>query len=136
VLFVFADRGGLVGHARMKTFFDTDSKMNRTRADIRPRRAAAVSHDPLLDATFVGHGSAVVPRSGGAARPPGDLRRRPQSTRRLVRLGAGPHAALAGRGVAFRASPQKLSWGYGDELVDPDGHVVCLWDETSMAAHS
>ena len=43
--------------------------------------------------------------------------------------------ALAGQGVAFREAPQGLSWGYGAELEDPDGHVVCLWDEASMKKH-
>jgi hypothetical protein len=27
-------------------------------------------------------------------------------------------------------------WGYGAELTDPDGRLVGLWDEASMAAHS
>jgi predicted enzyme related to lactoylglutathione lyase len=45
------------------------------------------------------------------------------------------HEALAGQGVAFREAPQGLSWGYGAELEDPDGHVVCLWDEASMKKH-
>lgn len=40
---------------------------------------------------------------------------------------------LSARGVEFRNSPQKLSWGYGAELVDPDGYLVCLWDERSMS---
>jgi catechol 2,3-dioxygenase-like lactoylglutathione lyase family enzyme len=39
---------------------------------------------------------------------------------------------LAAAGVDFKHSPQKLAWGYGAELMDPDGHLVCLWDERSM----
>lgn len=42
------------------------------------------------------------------------------------------HRELSSRGVPFRHSPQKLSWGYGAELLDPDGYVVCLWDERTM----
>ena len=36
------------------------------------------------------------------------------------------------RGVAFAHGPQKNFWGYGAELVDPDGYLVRLWDERSM----
>jgi predicted enzyme related to lactoylglutathione lyase len=39
--------------------------------------------------------------------------------------------SLAARGIAL-AAPQKLAWGYGAELEDPDGYLVRLWDERSM----
>src|SRR5262245_9643310 len=42
------------------------------------------------------------------------------------------HRELAARGVAFEKAPQKLFWGYGAELRDPDGYLVYLWDEKSM----
>ena len=42
------------------------------------------------------------------------------------------HARLAARGVAFAHAPQKTYWGYGAEIIDPDGYLVRLWDETSM----
>src|SRR5262245_30743117 len=42
------------------------------------------------------------------------------------------HRELAARGVAFEKAPQKLFWGYGAELRDPDGYLVYLWDEESM----
>ena len=42
------------------------------------------------------------------------------------------HKELSAAGVDFKHAPQKLSWGYGAELVDPDGYLVCLWDEKSM----
>ncbi len=42
------------------------------------------------------------------------------------------HRELAGRGVVFDKSPQKLLWGYGAELRDPDGTRICLWDERTM----
>ena len=41
-------------------------------------------------------------------------------------------ARLAAAGVPFLAEPQKLFWGYGAELADPDGHVWRLYDETTM----
>jgi len=42
------------------------------------------------------------------------------------------HRELASRGVEFEKTPQKLFWGYGAELRDPDGYLVYLWDEKSM----
>jgi catechol 2,3-dioxygenase-like lactoylglutathione lyase family enzyme len=44
----------------------------------------------------------------------------------------GEYARLSALGVKFRKSPQKLYWGYGAELADPDGHTIRLWDEKSM----
>ena len=42
-------------------------------------------------------------------------------------------AAWSGRGVAFAHGPSKVFWGYGAELQDPDGYIVRLWDQRSMA---
>jgi catechol 2,3-dioxygenase-like lactoylglutathione lyase family enzyme len=42
------------------------------------------------------------------------------------------HRELAARGIGFTHVPQKLFWGYGAELLDPDGYRIRLWDETSM----
>ena len=39
---------------------------------------------------------------------------------------------LSARGVRFEKSPQKLFWGYGAELRDPDGYLIYVWDERSM----
>jgi catechol 2,3-dioxygenase-like lactoylglutathione lyase family enzyme len=39
---------------------------------------------------------------------------------------------LAQAGVVFEKAPQKLFWGYGAELRDPDGYLVCVWDQRSM----
>jgi predicted enzyme related to lactoylglutathione lyase len=39
---------------------------------------------------------------------------------------------LSAAGVKFLKSPQKLFWGYGAELTDPDGHLIYLWDQKSM----
>jgi catechol 2,3-dioxygenase-like lactoylglutathione lyase family enzyme len=41
---------------------------------------------------------------------------------------------LSSRGVPFEKAPQKLFWGYGAELRDPDGYLTYLWDELSMRA--
>ena len=43
--------------------------------------------------------------------------------------------AWAARGVAFAHAPRTTYWGYGAELVDPDGYLIRLWDERSMKAH-
>jgi len=39
---------------------------------------------------------------------------------------------LRAESVTFSAQPQKLFWGYGAELRDPDGYLVRIWDEKSM----
>jgi catechol 2,3-dioxygenase-like lactoylglutathione lyase family enzyme len=44
------------------------------------------------------------------------------------------HARLTAAGVAFRVPPSKQFWGYGAVLADPDGHLLYLYDEASMAA--
>jgi catechol 2,3-dioxygenase-like lactoylglutathione lyase family enzyme len=43
------------------------------------------------------------------------------------------YADLARRGVPFVNPPSRLAWGYGAELRDPDGYLVRLWDERTMA---
>ena len=45
------------------------------------------------------------------------------------------HRRLAERGVPFVATPQRLFWGYGAELDDPDGYRIGLWDARSMREH-
>lgn len=42
------------------------------------------------------------------------------------------HAEWSKRGIRFAHEPRKTYWGYGAELVDPDGYLVRLWDEVSM----
>jgi catechol 2,3-dioxygenase-like lactoylglutathione lyase family enzyme len=44
------------------------------------------------------------------------------------------HAELTAVGVAFEHPPQKVFWGYGAELLDPNGYRIRLWDEASMKA--
>ena len=42
------------------------------------------------------------------------------------------HRALVAAGVACVSAPQKLFWGYGAEISDPDGYLIHLWDERTM----
>lgn len=35
-------------------------------------------------------------------------------------------------GVQFVNSPKMLFWGYGAEVLDPDGYMNHLWDEVTM----
>lgn len=44
-------------------------------------------------------------------------------------------AELSAKGVALEQPPQKLFWGYGAELRDPNGYLVRLWDAASMKAN-
>ena len=46
------------------------------------------------------------------------------------------HRRLAGRGVPFVYPPQRNDWGYGAELLDPDGYRIRLWDEVTMREKS
>lgn len=39
---------------------------------------------------------------------------------------------MSARGIAFAHAPRKAYWGYGAELVDPDGYRLRLWDERTM----
>jgi catechol 2,3-dioxygenase-like lactoylglutathione lyase family enzyme len=39
---------------------------------------------------------------------------------------------LATLGVNFVSPPKRQSWGYGAEVLDPDGYVNHLWDEVTM----
>jgi len=42
------------------------------------------------------------------------------------------YRSLVARGVHVEHAPQKLPWGYGAEVRDPDGYVLRLWDAVSM----
>jgi catechol 2,3-dioxygenase-like lactoylglutathione lyase family enzyme len=44
----------------------------------------------------------------------------------------GSHQVLTGLGLEFVHPPAKVFWGYGAELLDPNGYRLRLWDETSM----
>ena len=35
-------------------------------------------------------------------------------------------------GVAVAHPPREEAWGYGPELLDPDGHAIRLWDQRSI----
>jgi len=41
---------------------------------------------------------------------------------------------ISRKGLHFTHPPQKVFWGYGAELRDPDGYSVRLWDQKSMKA--
>ncbi len=42
------------------------------------------------------------------------------------------HESLSSRGVPFNHPPQDTPWGFGAELLDPDGYSIRLWDKRSM----
>jgi catechol 2,3-dioxygenase-like lactoylglutathione lyase family enzyme len=43
------------------------------------------------------------------------------------------HEELASLGVKFLSPPKLQSWGYGAEVLDPDGYMNHLWDEPTMS---
>ena len=48
---------------------------------------------------------------------------------------ASAHADILDRGVSLLYSPQANDWGYGAGLLDPDGRLIGLLDQQSMARH-
>ena len=42
------------------------------------------------------------------------------------------HRTLIAAGAQIQHGPQKVFWGYGAEVMDPDGYIVRLWDESTM----
>ena len=42
------------------------------------------------------------------------------------------YGELASAGVSFVKPPQLQFWGYGADVLDPDGYMNHLWDEVSM----
>jgi predicted enzyme related to lactoylglutathione lyase len=42
------------------------------------------------------------------------------------------YRTLTAKGLAFVHGPMKVSWGYGTELLDPNGYRIGLWDDASM----
>jgi catechol 2,3-dioxygenase-like lactoylglutathione lyase family enzyme len=43
------------------------------------------------------------------------------------------HQELASLGVKFVSPPKRQFWGYGAEVLDPDGYMNHLWDEVTMS---
>jgi catechol 2,3-dioxygenase-like lactoylglutathione lyase family enzyme len=43
------------------------------------------------------------------------------------------HQELIAAGVTFVSPPKRQFWGYGAEVLDPDGYMNHLWDEATMA---
>jgi len=50
--------------------------------------------------------------------------------RKLSRTGAAETAAL---GFSWEIRATTKFWGYGAEVLDPDGYMNHLWDEVTMA---
>ena len=44
------------------------------------------------------------------------------------------YGRLSRQGIGFVSPPAKQFWGFGAVLADPDGHLLHLYDEASMAA--
>ena len=42
------------------------------------------------------------------------------------------HEELASLGIKFLSPPKLQSWGYGAEVLDPDGYMNHLWDERTI----
>lgn len=42
------------------------------------------------------------------------------------------HQELSADGVNFVSAPRRQFWGYGAEVLDPDGYMNHLWDEVTM----
>jgi catechol 2,3-dioxygenase-like lactoylglutathione lyase family enzyme len=42
------------------------------------------------------------------------------------------YEVLSRKGLTFVNAPQRLFWGYGAELLDPDGYMLGLWDQVTM----
>ena len=40
---------------------------------------------------------------------------------------------MTNAGVSFVSPPRRQFWGYGAEVMDPDGYMNHLWDEVTMA---
>jgi len=43
------------------------------------------------------------------------------------------HHELSNAGVPFVSPPRRQLWGYGAEVLDPDGYMNHLWDEITLA---
>ena len=43
------------------------------------------------------------------------------------------HRELTNAGVTFVSPPRRQFWGYGAEVLDPDGYMNHLWDAATMA---
>lgn len=42
------------------------------------------------------------------------------------------HLSLSEAGIAFVHEPKSVDWGFGAELLDPNGYRLGVWDETTM----
>jgi len=90
----------------------------RVEFEVPERRAVALDDDGGLTLFVVENGTAPEPSTCFLTFQVDDV--------------DAKHRELAAAGVPFVNAPQKLFWGYGAELRDPDGYLVGLWDEVSM----
>ena len=86
--------------------------------EIPERRTAALQDDAGFT-LFVAEGSArIEPQSCALYFQVDDVQREYQR--------------LVSADIRFEHPPQKVFWGYGAELLDPDGYRVRIWDDKSM----
>jgi predicted enzyme related to lactoylglutathione lyase len=45
------------------------------------------------------------------------------------------YTELRSHGIAFVHEPKAVPWGFGAELLDPDGYRVMLWDKHTMPGY-
>ena len=45
------------------------------------------------------------------------------------------HTELTARRIHFVHEPKDVPWGYGAELLDPDGYRVMIWDKETMPGY-
>jgi predicted enzyme related to lactoylglutathione lyase len=45
------------------------------------------------------------------------------------------HNEFTARGIHFVHEPKTVPWGYGAELMDPDGYRMMIWDKNTMPGY-
>jgi catechol 2,3-dioxygenase-like lactoylglutathione lyase family enzyme len=93
----------------------------RVEFEVADRRTVALQDDAGLTLFLAEEGGGVRPAPSGSI----------FLTFQVADVNA-KYRELAARGIGFTHVPQKLFWGYGAELLDPDGYRIGLWDEASM----
>ena len=86
--------------------------------EVPERDTVALRDDADLTLFLVRRPEAIAPTFGGLTFQVDDVEAK--------------HRELVAAGVRFEKVPQRLFWGYGAELRDPDGYLIYLWDERSM----
>jgi uncharacterized glyoxalase superfamily protein PhnB len=93
----------------------------RIEFEVADRRTVALQDDGGLTLFLAEAGDGVAPAQPGSV----------SLTFQVADVEA-KYRELAARGIGFTHIPQDLFWGYGAELLDLDGYLLRLWDETSM----